>query len=420
MTVLMRTPGTAMPLDFEEEAAQAVNRLRTTFSGLIAEIARVSKKPIRTGADLQRALNIRSTLAWQFFRVANAPAPLEEAHAVPGAKAIANVLEAAKTCGVADGPIQQVSEALDAFDEMIRANAGSRKTFRSMVASVGSNEANNVDLQYRRDAFHANGHIWGAQVDTNLRCNLIHPGSSPDMADFLSIRGMQAIRRLRPNVSFRVSTVRLFRPDKSLQDLESIEPSDAIDTPGPALLTEFCSQPVPQLIHRRRAGDGALESLLAPSDIGNRGAATVYMADMARNFNWRTPDRPCNEFRSTTTVRHPTRMLVLDILVYRGMFSSLKPRIEVYGDMSEAIKADPAQWDQEHRLPANASIRRMGATSSAVATPDIPNYPDILRHVCSRIGWDADHFEVFRFQWEYPVMSSTVSIWLELPESGNW
>lgn len=411
MTVLMRNADVAMPRDFKEEASQAIGRLRQACSALIAAVTRSGGSPIRSGADLQRALDIRATLAWQFYRLAIAPSPLEEAHAVPGTKAIGRVLDAANAIGVSASITDEVAEALDAFDAMVRANAGNRKTFRSMVAALSDQGSSNINLQYRRDAFHANSHIWGAQVDTLLRCSMAYPTDSPKVVDFGSIRGMQGIRRLRSNVNFRVSTVRLFRKDKSLQELEPIDAAGA-GRSEPALLSQFCSQPVPQLIHRRREDTGALDSYLAPSDVGNRGASTVYMADIARGYPWNDDDQHDHEFRSTASIRHPTRMFILDMLVHRDLFNTVTPQAAIYGDMSEADKADPAHWDKEYQLPMKARVARLGTGAAAVATADVPDYPEMLRYVCDSVGWDPDQFVVYRYQCEYPVMSSTVSMWL--------
>ena len=80
--------------------------------------------------------------------------------------------------------------------------------------------------------------------------------------------------------------------------------------------------------------------------------------------------------------------------------------------MSDAAKADPSRWTEEDKLSMQAEVSHMGTGSASVSTPDLPDYPKMLRHVCDRLGWDAEQFVVYRYQSEYPVMFSTISMCL--------
>src|SRR5215813_12151856 len=93
------------PPIFEKQAAAVLSRLGRTMNGLIEAIPAAGK--IRRATDLQKILGIRSTLAWQVFRLATAKSPIDEARGIPGPTAMERFLEAATKRRV---PGRQVDE----------------------------------------------------------------------------------------------------------------------------------------------------------------------------------------------------------------------------------------------------------------------------------------------------------------------
>src|SRR5262245_53294521 len=91
------------PSSFERHAAAALQGLQKAIADLIASIPAGGQ--IRRATDLQRVLGVRSTLAWQVFRVATSANPIEEGRGVPGPTAMERFLEAAIKRGVPDGRI---------------------------------------------------------------------------------------------------------------------------------------------------------------------------------------------------------------------------------------------------------------------------------------------------------------------------
>src|SRR5262245_5459000 len=61
---------------FVADGGHLMQNLRSSLARLIEAIP--SPEPVRRAADLQRALNLRKTLAWQMFSVAHSPDPLTE------------------------------------------------------------------------------------------------------------------------------------------------------------------------------------------------------------------------------------------------------------------------------------------------------------------------------------------------------
>src|SRR5689334_15921384 len=122
------------PIGFEKHATEVLTALRSAIDELITSIPGAGQ--IKRATDLQRVLGIRSTLAWQVFRVATSNNPVEEGRSVPGATALDRFLEASEKRGVPAPKVQLVRAAFEKFEDMVRTYAGSRAAFDSMIGGL--------------------------------------------------------------------------------------------------------------------------------------------------------------------------------------------------------------------------------------------------------------------------------------------
>jgi peptide-methionine (R)-S-oxide reductase len=123
---------------FEKQVAAALGEFRTALSDLIAAIPSTPKanRSIQRPIELQRALHIPGTLAWQVWKIAHAADPLLEAGNLPGPQSMGRVLQAAAAASVPHSVVEEVRSAHLAVDELIRTHAGSRSVFHSMVGGL--------------------------------------------------------------------------------------------------------------------------------------------------------------------------------------------------------------------------------------------------------------------------------------------
>lgn len=390
--------------------------LRSAFLALIESLP----ETIRRAADLERSLNLSTTLAWQVHRVATCPNPLEAGGDVPGAAATRQVLKAARAKGVDAARLAKVTQAMEAFDTLVTNHAGDRATFATMIHSLAGCDTEAIDLKARRQAFRLHSHIWGMQVKTILSCGIYHPGARPEVVEVASLRGLREIRRLRIGAPFRLMSQLLTDSRLQSQVAHALDQSgaQAPEVPGPKLLLEHCTKPFPEL-HNRVEG-GRVHTYLQETPLGNAGAQTVFIADISRGVEWATPGDAVNDNINYYAIMKPAEALVLDTLIHRDMFGPLTPNVRVYGSLDRLGEPHPLNFLPDEQVPIRAEVHRLGEGLSVLPTPHLPRYAEMVESVCRGAGWDPDAFDLYRCVVEYPLLSSVVSVRFVLPEQGNW
>ena len=412
--VMVRPSNLADDDAFEQNAAVALRRLRSALSVLIGAIPGVGE--LRKAADLQRALGIGNTLAWQVYRLAHATDPLTEASSVPGTAGLKRLFKAAGEHGVPAEHIADSAAASAEFDELVKVHAGDRAAFDSMISGLSDEGSQLADAQQKRAAFRANSHLWGVQAKTQLGCFMYQPAADHSaLIDAAGIRGLLQLRRLRRDVSWVITSTRASDDDGVNRRNVGIEPLDpTVDAPpGFALLQEFCSRPLPGLrtIHHE---SGVISVELAGTTVGNKSAVTCLLGSSFRSFCPRYRDEHNQAVISQAKVQTPCEVLILDVLVHEELFRSASPDVLVYGD-HRAVDPHPEARKCD-LLPLRESVVYMGKGPSILQTLEVPRYPEMAQYAFDRLGWDGEKFDVYRCRVEYPVMPSSVVVRFDLPE----
>jgi hypothetical protein len=404
-------------------AARAVMReVQESLERLVAGIPRAQ---ISKAADLQKALDLDPKLGWRIFRIATADSALAAGTDVPSAVSMRRLFKSAAKQGVPEKTIERASEAFERFEALVAEHASDRATFSTMISNVAGGSSESIDLRARREAFRLNSQIWGVQVKTILACTLHRPGKRPQVIDSVSVRGSRDIRCLREGASLRIAGHQAKDAGEALQRVTELEESNGLSSqdfglpPGTTLLTDFCTSPIPKLVHRVENA-GFIATYLQDAPLGNAGKQTLYLADMTRDIAWVRPEGPPNDCHFNATIRKPAEVLVFDTLFLRGMFGELAPDVKVYASLDRPGIWDPKQLRADETLPMSVDVQRVGIGLDVLPTPHVPRYAEMVESVCRRVGWDAEEFEVFRCIVEYPVLGSIVSARFELPEKGNW
>ncbi len=401
--------------DFESEASAVMMQLREALLGLIAGLSGATTRAV----DLERRLGVSRTLGWQIHRLVTDPVPLTGARYVPGVAALGQVLRGARAADVPEERIERVEHAMRDFESMVQRHADDRATFMTMLGSLAGPRASGLDVKLRKEAFRLNSQIWGVQVKASLACGIMRPGSDPSVYDMAVVRGLRGVRQLRAGIPFQVSGQRIVDGARRPAFPEEMGEQGGPDHgAGPRLLSEFCSQPLPEL--ESRIQDGCLHTFLRDAPLGNAGARTIYLADLTRGVGWAEAQGQRNHHIRSTTVLKPIEALVLDTLVHRDMFGTLHPVAEVFGSLGKLGEKDPYAFEPGETLPIEPDLKRLGFGPGVMATPHVPRYREMVESVLERVGWDASEFEVFRCVVEYPPLGSMVRVRFDLPERGNW
>ncbi|MCH8824415.1 MAG: hypothetical protein IH984_13020 [Planctomycetes bacterium] len=404
---------------FEQQSTAVMHRLRASLSVLIGAVP--STEELRKATDLQKALGIGNTLAWQVYKLAHARDPLVEASSVPGAGGMKRLFEAAAQHGVPAKHIEDSVAAIKEFDELVKFHAGDRMAFDSMISGMTEEGAQLVDAQQKRAAFRANSHLWGLQARTQLKCTILNQSlDSTTNLDLAQLQGYVNLRRFRQAIPLLISDIQLIKDDEHKHNIlppyrrESLA-GDGATTQGAPLLKKFCSQPPPE-IRTIRSEAGDVQTELVACGVGNESAVTFMFGDVVRSVPGPYAGDAPPGLRSHAWVRVPAEVLIQDVLIHEDVFGSLTTKTTVFGDHNRSPASSTFDLSGASLLGTKESTVYMGKGPTALQTPDVPRYPDMAEYAFDRLGWDGEKFDVYRCRVEYPVMPSAVVMHFDLPE----
>jgi hypothetical protein len=394
-----------------------LDRVREAFAAVIDALPRASGK----ASEVARILKIDRKLAWKFWRVVNSPDSFAIVSHLPGAPGVEIFLNAARDHGVAPATISSAQAAFAALEKLITAHAGDRASFEMMVKAFAVDPLEQQELAHRKASFAGNSFTWGVQARTQVVAIILAPSQMPGKIDTTWVGGLIDLRRLRPKVAWVVARTGFFADDGQTQP--SITPEMTLQQREEAaagyripLLTEFCSSPQPEF-RTRLTEHGQVEIELVEGPVGEQAAITcLFCADPYRGVGARAASPGDAPVQLNAHVRTPSTMLVFDVLAPPDLFGPIVCSAAVYSEVHREVRS-AATRDERYRLPIHLAVQHLGRSPGATAlrTPHVPNYPQMIRHICQRYGWNADDFEVHRLLMPYPVVPSAVVVSFDLP-----
>jgi len=411
-------PPSGGPCPFEVETSAVLTRLREALAVVVGALP----GPIERATDLQRVLKLDARLCWRVFRVTGAANPLSAGCFVPGPPSMKRFLRAVGRLRVPVELIEAASDAAAEFEDVVGRHAGDRATFDSMVsARQGGDGGDQIDLNHKRAMFRGSRHVWGVHAKTQLNCCLLHPARDPGMLDIATLRGALNLQRMRPDARWIVAEARTADNDGVVRRQVNREPLDpgtgapgGETTHGVAPLRAFCTEPLPKF-RTVSAQGGFVLGEISGNGVGNTSAITCITADVVHSVASCYRDEHNRYGELVAGVHTPCRVLIHDVLIFRGMFGPISPEVCVYDDYWRKVSRG-ATVSEAATLAPQETLVYLGSGPSVLHTPDVPRYGEMARYVFDRLGWDGERFDVYRCRVEYPVMHSAVVIRFDLPE----
>jgi hypothetical protein len=395
---------------FRAQATQVLGRFREAMERIVYS----TTKALQNSRSLLNVLGVDLNVSWQIFKLLGQIDTLSTVSYVPAAVSVRKLLNAARKRGVEQQILDEAAAAFTAFQHLVSETTGDRDQFESVVMSyANSAEAVQIGMQHRKDAFKADVHFFGVVVDTLVFSVFFHPGQAPDSMDFLTVRQMLGLRRLRASTDVVVERFKLNsdRPGKENEfllshaiDLEAATTYDA------AVLPEFCTQPLlPLTTTMEETGD--VRTLVKHRDIAVGREVDITTARCHRGGTvQRTPDgRPV--FEGLIEVGRPTRVQIIDTFIHRPSWPELSITSGVYAHLPRRVVAKVPE--EGVLLPFSEKLAFMGTGSDVMRISESPRYPELIKHSCQKMGWKVEDFDLYRIRHEYPLMDSNILSRLE-------
>ncbi len=387
------------PASFESVAAVVLGELRTSLGLLIEALP----GPVRSAADIQRALGLDWALSWQIHRVGSVVEPIEAGPDVPRPVPFAKALRAAAAKGVSAKTIARVQAAFDNFEKLVADHAGDRGSFDTMVRALQP-DAPHVSAKDRRGAYRSLCSIWGVQTSVRYHCGITHPGDRADTNHSIILNGYVGLRKLRPGTQVVIaSRSKLDAPANSALP-EKVE----VD-----VLEEFCSQPVPSL-KVRDIDAHVSETTVEIDDVGLSGSTTHFLRRTLSNHSPHT-EKKGPTFGSSVVCRVPAETMILDLLVPVGWTDPSTAKVETYGNLYQQDRG----WNRNaaDRMPVDETMVHLGGSLDRLQTSLMPRCPEMIAAVLDHAGWRGVAYDIYRCIVEYPILQACVATRVDCPKA---
>ncbi|MBX3387067.1 MAG: hypothetical protein KF768_10890 [Phycisphaeraceae bacterium] len=392
---------------FEQECSEAVQQIRAVLTELYYQLGVDPTRP----QTVTKTLGIDKSLSYRLSKLIACECPMSAIGHLPGRGGMDILLNRCSTRGAPDDALAHVRVALDRFDQMVARHAGTRDRLELIVDSMGYSTGDEHLLASRQLAFRGNSGVCGVQARTRLGASFIVPGiNGPDTLDTASVAGFAGFCRLRADVSWPLFRFASYRGDW-------VHPSDVTrpelgDDQIPRLLREFCSANLPPL--EAVQTPVCTELTLTGGEVGNLGAFDCYYGYVTRGASaYRTPEDPTGEF--VVNISLPVERLIFDVHIHKDVPMIERPRAFVY-NRAGGLTEDPAQCRDDQLLPIKASVIEVAGQPPVVATPHVPNYPDLARSMYAHLGVEPMHMRCLRLEMPLPPMPSSVVMRWRLPD----
>lgn len=393
-----------------ESIATIGGRLVDALSVLVSQLGDSTIGPVALG----KRLGIDKVLASRLLKGIRSGDPFSAVHRLPGPAPLRRVVDAAEGQGVAGEAIAAARSAIDAFDDLIRSNAGDRSTLETLLSAWIPEARREFELRRKQAAFRAMSQLRGVEAETNTATVFLRPNPDiPTMIDVVWLNGLFGLKRLRPGAPVRFATRRIVSTPTGERMPVSLEGSRVDDLRG-LLLPQFCSSPLPELEVSRY--DNVVKYALADDGMVGGTKDLVFCEANRAELPRYLPKGSQRRTYFFAEVQVPAKTLVFDVLADIDLFPEGAPTLRVYDTALEGIASvnDPSRDGDIYDM--NEQVDALGQGLAGCRTERVPRCMAMLETVVRTLGWEGNRLRAYRCVIDYPIYGSQVTM-LFTPET---
>jgi hypothetical protein len=400
---------------FETEIKTAVLDLRESLGEALCR----ELPPGFKAVELHRSFGVDRRLGWMITRLVQDEDIYEASRHFPGEAGLRRFLKAAKAKRLDSELLDRAERAGVRVARIIETHSGDRETFDMLLAGLAGDARDEEEVAQRKAVFNASGFVYGVQAQARLAMHVLTPSACGEMVDVATVRGFVGLRRLRPDQPWPLMVRRWVHDDGSVNSRASFEPIDPeglSDPDGAPLIARFCTPSNPD-VSCEVLGEGVREYMLGAAPVGNSGAMTCLLGEVARSVGsrFKTPQDATADL--SAAVRTPVASLLLDHYIHPDLVGFGTPEFSCFTEVHRFARGGGPRAEHD-RLNPLCRVQDLGSGRAASRVPDIAWYSDMVQHVFNKLGHDLATFRCFRVSVPYPPMASTSQLSYTLPEPG--
>ncbi|MEO1534777.1 MAG: hypothetical protein AAFS11_04340 [Planctomycetota bacterium] len=390
----------------------------SSFRDALAALVQADPEGIEPAAVVER-FGVDSTLAWKLSRQVSAQAGLDVFRHMPGPAALRGVLGRATDAGASREAIAAFGIAIDAYQDLLRRHAGSRRAFDVLIAGqLASREdaetESRLELDLRRAGYESAAFVQGVKARTQFAVGVLWPNE--DMIGLAVLRGTLGLQRLRPNAMWRVSHVaKVTKPESgtpgSSSDVEMV-PIDPGSEGGLPIMGPFSSVGQ-QTFTQSESSDELIEYELTPGEVGDQAAMDLVFGERIGRARPRSiREAGMQQFMHIGGVKTPCERFVYDALVHEELFESAHPAVRVFSTIYARSTTNLRDTDE---LPIRPFVEERGRGLDGLELSGHTRHVSMLRYALASAGLDERSLVASRITIAFPPVPMTLKATWERP-----
>lgn len=342
--------------------------------------------------DLARRLDISRVMISRLLTAIRKSDPIETLTRIPGPESLRTIVRAASAHGVPPADIEHAANNIEAFDDLIREQFGTRSALNAALSSTNPDAKSQFEQSSRYQVYKGMSQIVGAQSKLWLTCMMLTPSSdTPDGIDISTIHGTSGLRRLRPDTPIRF----VYGKPPEYEDKRQSPVRRGTD------LSSFLVHDAAPL--RVDEENGQIINTFAPEVAGKDDLydmlAEVYIPNGSNRYA-----APGRNYRGTTVIPDvPVVTLISDVILCDDIFEGIEPQLFLYNTMPRG-GADIEDPNREvDRIRTNEQLHDMGTGTEHLAIGEFPKYRDMVAYLCEKNRRSPDDIRTYRLAIQYPI-----------------
>lgn len=388
-----------------ERADRVARRLHGELRGLIRQLP----EPDRGASALARILGVDRTTCQRVVSAVEKPYPgpvvLSQ---VPGVRGLQQFIDGMRSVEQDASAVDSAEAAIESFAELIQDLGGSQTRLVKRLASVGVVEKPGgpleeaaSDSEIRRRLFDCGVQLCGQYSQVSIATFVFRPNpATPERIDMAQLRGFIG-HRMRPDaMPFSVQwwVVPPVEPDADEDGFRTLDRTPILGRSQGVLLEEFSSRPVPAVTSRGPSDQRVM--LIDPATASRHEKFDVVTAGLLEGAQLHpTLDSPPLH-EVWMLGRFPARTLIFDVLLHRSMARACIPGVGRYVISPALNESMERRWLD--RFPGGPRLQILEPGIAGLAHRAYPRYPEAMRVLFDRIGWDPGDYITHRCEVDLP------------------
>jgi hypothetical protein len=397
--------------DLLERIREMGSDLRRPLARLLEELGGEPPRPAR----LVRTAGLDKSLASRLVRSVRAETDHEFLHLVPSPTGLRIFAEGARDAGDREA-IRRLEAAIDRFQQLLDATPGGRDAIDSVVSESSPDIRERREHVAKQATFKSMSFLLGHFCETLATSLFLVPSRNGRTVDAIEVHQRLGLRRLRPSTPLALLSILTPPEGEPPEDstwIETIDGGAGTFSPRDFLLSDFSSEPLPDL---EVLVTGPMTTLLLAGDPEVRTPARLTSAFRIRNGWSLRPSGPLQPIRGYV-LHMPCRTVARNVFVAEDVFPGGTPRIAFRLPAPGGYQSPDLDDERRHpgTIDLTAPIEQLPTGARAFDVPGVAGTRGAIEHALERAGHASTKFHGWRCTLAYPVPLIEMFWWLAMP-----